>query len=116
MVEGDFQSVEIVKNFKTLKSENFMQKNYLKVVFKGQCKCTWSRKVLKTLWLLNTNIKNDQEVKKKKKFKLQNTFSSNFQPKKKKKRHLCISSYAIKEDQINPHAQSHVLNLAKICV
>ena len=67
MVEGDFQSVEIVKNFKTVKSENFMQKNYLKAVFKGQCKCTWSRKVLKTLWLLNTNIKNNQEVKKKKK-------------------------------------------------
>ena len=37
-VEGDLRSVETVKNFKTLKSGNFMQKNNLKGVFMTQCR------------------------------------------------------------------------------
>ena len=62
-VEGDLRLVKTIKNFKTLKSGNFMQKNNLKGVFITKCRWTWPRIVLKTWCLLNENIKTNQEVK-----------------------------------------------------
>lgn len=50
-------------------------------------------------------------------FKLLDTFFFKLQPKKKKKRlHLHIKSYAIKDGQIRQHTQSYVQNLALIYV
>ena len=84
-VEGDLRLVKTIKNFKTLKSGNFMQKNNLKGVFITKCRWTWPRIVLKTWCLLNENIKTNQEVKITR-FKLLNLkilFSSNIQSKPK---------------------------------
>ena len=91
-------------NFKTLKIwKIYAKKNTWKEVFKTQCIWTWSRKVLKTWCLLDANIKTNQEVKIKD-FKLLNTFFFNSQPKqKKKKNHLHVRSYAIKDGQISQH-------------
>ena len=80
-VEGDLRLVETIKNFRTLKSWNFMEKNNLKGVFTTQCRWTWSRKVLKTWCLLNSNIKTNEEVKTTR-FKLLNFFFKNSQPNK----------------------------------
>ena len=83
--------------------ENLCKKTTWKEVFKTQCIWTWSRKVLKTWCLLDANIKTNQEVKIKD-FKLLNTFFFNSQPKqKKKKNHLHVRSYAIKDGQISQH-------------
>jgi len=64
LVERDLRSFEIVKNSKTLKFGNFMQKKKnLEAIFMTQCRWKWSKKVLKTWGLLNANIKTNQEVK-----------------------------------------------------
>ena len=95
-VEGDLRLVKTIKNFKTLKSGNFMQKNNLKGVFITKCRWTWPRIVLKTWCLLNANIKTNQEVKNKD-FKLLNTFFFKFPTKTK----ICI--YTSVHMQLNNH-------------
>ena len=103
-VEGDLRLVKTIKNFKTLKSGNFMQKNNLKGVFITKCRWTWPRIVLKTWCLLNENIKTNQEVKITR-FKLLKPENLIFLQifNQNQNLHSHIRSYIIKDNQISQH-------------
>ena len=103
-VEGDLRLVKTIKNFKTLKSGNFMQKNNLKGVFITKCRWTWPRIVLKTWCLLNENIKTNQEVKITR-FKLLKPENLIFLQifNQNQNLHSHIRSYTIKDSQISQH-------------
>ena len=103
-VEGDLRLAKTIKNFKTLKSGNFMQKNNLKGVFITKCRWTWPRIVLKTWCLLNENIKTNQEVKITR-FKLLKPENLIFLQifNQNQNLHSHIKSYTIKDSQISQH-------------